>query len=503
MKRRDFLKAAACGLAALGTQGCVSLPRSARRRPNILFCLSDDQTFLHAGAYGCRFVNTPAFDRVAREGVRFTHAFVSAPSCGPSRASVLTGLPFYRLREAAMNHTVWSAGLQTYPDLLAAAGYHVGFTGKGWGPGNWKAAGLKHNPVGVDYNGRKAQDAKVAGANDYLANFEDFLAARPAGAPFCFWYGGQDPHRPYQTGLGRRVGKKLEDAQVPPFLPDAPEVRGDLLDYAAGVERFDDYLGRLLHKLEDIGELDNTLVVVTSDNGMPFPRAKATLYDYGTRMPLAVRWGRQVKAGRLVDDFVSFTDLAPTFLEAAGLDGPPDLPGRSLLPVLRSGKSGQVDAARDAVVMGLERHLPGSRKDGSTYPIRALRTGEHLYVRNYAPDREPLGEAGGPVWPADDPTGGWGDCDGSPTKTYLWSHRAQYPELFNLAFGRRPAEELYDVRQDPCQMHNLAADGRYQDLKRQLSARLEQELSRTADPRAAGQGQFFDDVARRYGGLAL
>ena len=154
------------------------------------------------------------------------------------------------------------------------------------------------------------------------ADIQDFLDKRPEDSPFCFWYVGKDPHRVFKKGIGLQQGKKLSEAELPPFYPDSPEIRGDLLDYAVHTEWFDEHLGRMLKKLEDIGELDNTLVVVTADNGMPFPRAKATCYEFGTHMPLAVRWGEKVKPGRVLDDFVSFTDFAPTFLEAAGLPVP-------------------------------------------------------------------------------------------------------------------------------------------------------------------------------------
>lgn len=499
ISRRDCLQSVGLGIVASMLSGRAGRAARPKTKPNILFCISDDQTFAHVGAYGCKFVNTPAFDRVAREGVLFNNAFVSAPSCCPSRASVLTGLPFYRLNETSMNHTIWSKELQPYPDMLATAGYHTGYTGKGWGPGSWRAAGRSHNPAGPAYNELKNRTpAPKFSPIDYAGNFRAFLDKRPEGAPFCFWYGGIDPHRAYEEGSGVKNGKKLADIVVPAFFLDTPEIRNDIADYALHIDWFDKHLGRMIETLQDIGELENTIIVVTSDNGMPFPRCKATLYDYGTHMPLAIRWGEKVKGGRRVDDFASFIDFAPTFLEAAGLPVPLHMEGKSLMNVLLSDKSGQVDPTRTHVVMGIERHFPGGRKGGDPYPIRALRNHEYLYIRNYAPDRWPVGDPDGPVWPADDPTGGFGDSDGGPTKTYMHGHKSRSTHLFELAFGKRPAEELYDVKDDPYQMNNLAGEPRYARVRKELALLLQQELKRTKDPRALGQGDMLDRIARKY-----
>ena len=520
--RRDFLKMT--GYTALGlacsscSHGQESNPKVADprgdalryKRPNILFCISDDQSYPHAGIYGCKFVKTPAFDRVAKDGVLFHNAFVSAPSCCPSRSSILTGQDFYRLKEASMNHTIWPNNLRTYPDMLAQAGYYVGYTGKGWGPGDWKVSGQatakrsaqtskKHNPAGPEYNEHKMKPpTKHISPIDYARNFQAFLQKRPEGAPFCFWYGGVEPHRLYEQGSALRHGKKLEQAQVPAFMPDSEKVRSDILDYGLAIDWFDQHLGKIIRILEDIGELDNTLIVVTSDNGMPFPRAKATLYDYGTRMPLAVRWANKVKPGRVVEDFVSLVDFAPTFLEAASLPIPSEMTGKSLMKVLTSSESGQVYPSRDYAVFGIERHFPGGRAESTGYPMRAIRTKEYLYIKNYYPDRNPVGDHPGLIWPADDPVGGYGDIDGGPTKTYIWEHCKEYAELFRLTFAKRAAEELYDVRKDPYNLNNLANDQSYADVKNKLAAKLSSRLLETKDPRSVGKGHMLDDIMRRF-----
>jgi uncharacterized sulfatase len=333
---------------------------------------------------------------------------------------------------------------------------------------------------------------------DYAGNFEDFLEDRPENVPFCFWYGAAEPHRVFQEGIGLRKGKQLSDVKLPGFYPESDKIRSDMLDYAVHIEWADTHLGRMLEALERIGELDNTLIVFTGDNGMAFPRCKATCYEWGIHMPLAIRWGDVVKGGRAVDDFVSFTDFAPTFLEAAGIEIPEDMTGKSLMNILRSAESGQIEPERDHVVAGVERHFPGGRKGGWGYPIRAIRTEQHLYIHNYAPDRWPAGDPDGPVWPADDRTGGFGDIDGCPTKDYLAAHKSSLEYYYNLAFGKRPEEELYDVVKDPFQLKNLSEDPAYQEIKAGLRERLEEEMRNTEDPRATGRGDELDQYAIDY-----
>ena len=340
-------------------------------RPNILLAISDDQSWPHAGAYGDNIVRTPAFDRVARDGVLFTHAFTSAPSCTPARAAILTGQDFWRLEEGANLMGTLPKKFAVYPDLLEAEGYFVGFSGKGWAPGNFKAGGRDRNPAGPRYE-----------------SFEEFLASVPEGKPFCFWFGSSDPHRPYAKGTGVKSGKKLEDVVIPAFSPDTPEVRSDILDYYFEIERFDRQVGEMLKLLEKTSQRDNTVVVITSDNGMPFPRAKTNLYDAGTRMPLAVRWPDKVKAGRVIDDFVLLTDLAPTFLETAGVKVPAEMSGNGLARLLRSDQAGHVDPKRDRVFVGRERH-GWNREANIGYPSRAVRTYRYLYIRNFEPKRFP------------------------------------------------------------------------------------------------------------------
>ncbi len=386
-----------------------------------------------------------------------------------------------------------------FTHLLEDAGYHVGFVGKPWAPGDWQAAGLTRHPNGKEYSARLEVNPPTGiNTRDYAANFEDFLKDRPDGAPFMFWFGCTEPHREYDVGIGKRAGLREEDVRVPPYLPDTPEVRNELLDYYFEIAHFDRHVARMLAKLEAIGELDNTIVVVTSDNGMPFSRTKTTLYDGGVRMPTAIRWGRQAVGGRRVDDFIGHIDFAPTFLEAAGIEIPASFTGRSLVALLTADQQGRVDPGRDHIVTGSERHTY-CRPGGDTYPMRAIRTHDYLYIRNFEPDRWPTG---GPQFISSNKAP-HGDIDDGPFKDYMLRPqiRVEFPEAFRLGFGKRPLEELYDVHADPHQIHNLAGSPEHAETQRQLSKRLEAYLRSTADPRLDGKDPWKDYIYRQTEGF--
>jgi N-sulfoglucosamine sulfohydrolase len=458
-------------------------------KPNILFAIADDAS--HFSAYGHQFVRTPHFDRVAHSGLLCSNAFTTNPKCAPSRASILTGRHTWQNRESCLHWNHWPDDLPVYPDLLESAGYHIGYTGKGWAPGDWRRCGRRRNPAGPLYNDRRLAppvDTAIS-ATDYAANFDDFLTARPAGVPFYFWYGGHEPHRKYIPGEGRRAGKRLEDvATIPPYWPQEDLVREDMLDYAYETEWFDEQLGRMLARLEELGELDNTLVVVTSDNGAPFPRVKGQMYDDDFRLPLALMWADRITSGRRIDDILSFTDLSATFLEAAGVDARTRDTfvsagaGRSLFDIFAAEGSGVVTQGRDRAFMGRERHDMGREQDLG-YPVRCVRTPQYLYVRNFAPDR----------WPAGNPETNYTNSDSSPTKTRILELKeAGQDRLWQLAFGRRPAEELYDISLDPHCMRNLVAEGQHEQVRADLWADLEAELIRSGDPRILGHGDIFE-----------
>lgn len=473
------------------------------RRPNILFVISDDQSFPHASAYGSDFVKTPAFDRIAEEGILFMNGFAPSPGCSPSRAAILTGRYPWQNEEAGTHASSFPAKYTVLPDLLEESGYWVGYTGKGWGPGDWEESGRIRNPAGPAF-----QDKKLEPPHDYIreidysGNFRAFLEQRPEGDPFYFWMGTSEPHRPYEKGIGTAAGKNIEDVKVPDYLPDTPEVRSDLLDYSIEIEWFDRHLAEVLVLLEEAGELENTLIVVTSDNGMPFPRAKANVYEDGIHVPLAVRWGERVPGGRVVFDLVSLIDFMPTILEAAGVKQQgTSVTGRSIMDILTSSEEGIVDPSRDAVYSARERHS-SSRWNNLGYPQRALRTHQYLYIRNFAPKRWPAGTPRrieqGELTPMNT---GYHDIDAAPSLDVL-TQNADDP-FFNrylyLSVGKRPAEELYDIKKDPGNICNLALDPDYEELTRSFRNDLINFLEETDDPRVAGNGDIWESYPRLRG----
>jgi len=464
-------------LLVITLPGCRQEPV---QRPNILFAIADDWAWPHAGIYGDPVVQTPAFDRIAREGILFNHAYVTSPSCTPSRNGILTGQYHWRLGPGANLWSTLDESIPVYPLLLEDAGYAIGHYRKSWGPGdlsNWK-----RHPAGKNYD---------------EGGFEAFLDEWSGEQPFCFWLGSWDPHRPYEPGTGAAAGIDPGRIELYECLPDHEVVRADVADYYYEVQRFDTLVAVAIQLLEERGLLENTLVVVTGDNGMPFPRCKANNYDTGVRMPLAIRWGNRIKKpGRVLDDFVSLTDLAPTFLEAGGAEVPGAMTGKSLMPLFRSSADGLADpASRSYVLHGKERHVPGQEENMGGYPVRAIRNHEFLYIRNFEPDRWPSGTPN--YLKAAIPYCWLGDCDNGPTKTYMVEHREEdrmHQKLYDLAFAKRPAEELYDCRNDPGQLINLAGRPEYEAIQKEMAALLMEELQRTGDPRVVGGAELFDQV---------
>lgn len=515
---------------ALAALLCGQLSAAERRRPNILFAFADDMgryASVYAQADGPGTLNdvitTPTFDRVAREGVLFRNAFVTAPSCTPCRSSLLSGQYFWRTGLGAiLQGAVWDAKIPSFPLSLKEAGYHIGKTYKVWSPGtpadapyggqqfSYAKAGSRFNQFSQNVTAMMRQGKSVDAAkqelyDEVLANFEAFLADRKPGQPFCYWFGPTLVHRKWIKGSGKALWGLDPDSlkgKMPKFLPDVPEMREDLVDYFGEIQAFDHAVGLLLKKLEAIGELDRTLVVISGDHGAPgFPHGKCNLYDFGVRVPLAVR-GAGSKGGRVVDDFVNLMDLAPTFLETGGVKPPSVMTGRSVVDVLKSSKSGLVDAQRMWVVTGRERHVAGAREGHMPYPQRALRTRDYLYIVNFRPDRWPMGDpfnlaaASTPSVEAltEDTFVTFPDMDASPAKAWLVSRHndPQWKTHFDYAFAKRPGEELYLLAADPDQLNNVAADPRYAKVRAELRERLMAELSQTGDPRVTGDGKHFE-----------
>ncbi len=502
---------------------------AAEEKPNILFFFADDwgrYASIYAEIEGPGSINdvvkTPNFDRIAREGVLFRNAHVSAPSCTPCRSALLTGQHFWRTNTGSiLRGAVWDATLPSYPPLLEATGYRNGFAHKVWGPGtpsnapftkqhSYSRHGGKFNQFSQNAtkmvaDGKSLDEAKALLIDESRNNFQDFLADQKGDEPWTFWFGPTNVHRKWIKGSGKALWDIDPDSlkgKMPAYLPDVPEVREDLADYFGEIAAWDAGIGALLEELEKAGEKESTLVVISWDHGAPgFPHGKCNLYGFGTNVALSIT-GPCVKGGRVVDDFASLTDLAPTFLEAAGVEVPEVMTGRSLWPVLKSEKSGLVDETRTRVFTGRERHVEIARSDYTPYPQRAIRTAEYVIIVNFRPDRYHMGDpylldsSGSPS--IDDLENETRvtlhDEDAGPTKAWLVGVRdtPEWEKHFDWVYGKRPKYELYDLVKDPDETTNLAEDAAYAEVKADLEKQLMAELTRTGDPRLIDDGKFYE-----------
>lgn len=499
------------------------------KRPNILFAISDDQSWAHTSFAGCKFIKTPTFDRVAKEGVYFNNCLAGSPGCAPSRSSIVTGRYHWQNEQAGQHASSWLKKYVPFIDLLDANGYVTGRTGKGVSPFRyarseadslWRktdAAGIMHSTI--RYEKGSAEDTRTAGGIglfNYFENFKYFLDTVRGDKPFFFWYGANEPHRSFEQDSWKRNNKNLEDVEVEGFFPDHEIVKGDILDYAVEIEWFDLHLQRMLTYLEEIGELENTIVIVTADNGMAFPRAKANGYEYGVHVPFAVRFPKDFPGGRIVDDPVSFADIAPTVLELTGTSTKGMLPisGKSILKTLRSKKQGTVDPDRKYAFAGRERHS-SSRYLNWGYPQRMIRSQGFLLTWNMKPERWPAGApqrivAGttNELWPmyGIDENGihqsAWAftDIDAAPTKSYIIENMNddKVRAFFDLAHAKRPEFEMFNIKDDPFCLNNLIGNTDFTELEKEMKAVLLEELEKSEDPRIVGPDKEIFDSYVRY-----
>lgn len=414
--RRRFLAATATAGAAAGAflasqsaQASQVPAGSSAALPNIVFLISDDHSVPDLGCYGNPHVRTPRLDQLAREGMRFNNAFVASPQCSPNRSAIFTGCTPHTINTSRL-HTPMPPWETTVLDLLRKRGYFTGI--------------FRKHHQGEDF------EKKLDFYGDNKAPFSAFVEKLPAGKPFFLQFGSTDPHRPYAPGA---VTPPHDPAKVtvPPYLPDDPAVRKDLALYYDEIARFDTECGQLLDLLRSRGLLENTLVVVTGDNGLPFPRAKGTLYDPGIQVPMIAWWQGNIAPGGVRDELLSHVDLTPTWLAAAGIDVPAKVQGRSFLPLLR----GEAYEARDAVYSERNWH--------DTYdPMRSVRTANFKLIFNARPE---LGYR--PSW----------DLEDSPTWDAIqrWSRRGGLTQQQSrILESSRAALEFYDLRKDPNEFDN-------------------------------------------------
>jgi len=492
-------------------------------KPNILFFFADDwgryaSIYAEKGTPSLNdVIATPHIDRIGAEGVVFENAFVPVASCGPCRASLATGRYFWNCGTGAFlnrkdsdwkGHNNAFNSLPKFVDVLRDSGnYFVQRSGKTFAfqaskpTAAMKAFGpVEYERYGLYVGAAKTKEERKARHRDIVENSRreiQKILKGPKDQPWFFVYGSINVHRPYVPDSGMKLWGIDPDSlkgRIPRYLPDVEDVRRDFSDYLGEVLALDLKLGVMIEELEKAGELDNTLIMLSGDHGIPgVPRGKTNCYDLGTRVPMLVRWPDKIPAGRRVRDFISVMDVGPTLLEAAGVSDPPKMDGRSFYPQLLSQKSGVVDPERNRVVIGRERHVSHSRPGNIPYPMRAIRTAEFLYIKNFKPERWPMGdpfdaadlanpkalyEMGLSTYPA------YKDLDGSLTKAYLMSKRdAEENDRFKLVMEHRPAEELYRLDGDPDHLKNLAKDPELQSVLEGFRNDVEQVMQETKDPR--------------------
>lgn len=423
-------------------------------RPNVVLIIADDMAWDDCGAYGNRKIRTPHIDRLAREGMRFDRAFVTASSCSPSRSSILTGR-YPHNTGAEELHWPLPPGQVTFVEKLKASGYWTAAAGK-WHLGDAvkdrfdavREANASGFQLGTGTGARmtaQGSGAAQAGCDQWIPVLRD----RPRDRPFFLWLASLDPHRDYQP---RTIPEphRPEDAVVPPYLADIPETREDLALYYDEIARLDDHVGEVLAELERQGIAGNTLVLFFSDNGRPFPRCKTTLYDSGIRTPMLARWPGRIRPGSHCNRLVSTVDIAPTVLRLAGLEPGPSFQGKDASPLF----SDPTAKIRDLIFA--ERNWHDYAAHG-----RAARSERFKYIRNDDNDR--------PLTPP-------ADAVRSPTFRAMRRLRDAgklTPAQRACFVSPRPAEELYDLDSDAHELINLAGDPKFAqalaDMRRSLS----------------------------------
>jgi len=467
VQRTLILIAILFGIIACHKQPPKKPGEAGYQKPNILFIISDDQSWQYTSFAGYPYVKTPNFDKIARQGIYFENAYAAAPSCTASRSSVLTGQYPWRLKSAAVTGGEWPSEIQTYPQILHQHGYRVGYTGKGWGPG-WVNDPEKHPDVkSYFFQVVKKHFWQLSSPHPQATSLAFFLKQKPKDQPFAFWIGIRQPHRPFEKGDLSRFKDAKNRNFIPDFLPDTPRVREDLAAYLEQIEQYDKILGQIMNQLRKYDADKNTIIIITSDNGMPFGRAKTQNYQYGVHVPMAAYWHGITMGGSRVEDMISLYDLAPTFLEAAEIPVPEQMNGKSLLNIFYSNRSGQIENDRTSVLTMTERHSIDARPEALGYPTRALYTKEYSLIKNYFHDR----------WPSGDTY--------VEAESYLLMDQGTWQPLepfFSYATAKRPATELYSLVNDPYQLKNLVNDEQHKEVLETMKNQLEKTLIETGDP---------------------
>jgi len=360
MDRREFIQNS--------TAASLLAQRNSGKPMNFVFLISDDHTAADLGSYGNRAVTSPHLDKLAREGMRFERCFVTSPQCSPNRSSLFTGCTPHTTSTSRL-HVPLPDWEPTIIDSLKQKGYHTGIFRK-----HHQGDGFQKR---LDFYG----DAK--------ASFKSFFDSKPKDKPFWLQVGFTDPHRPYRPGAFNPPHDP-KTVQVPKWLPDWPAVRQDLAHYYDFIARMDAEVGQIMDLLASQGNSNDTMVLFTGDNGMPFPRAKGTLYEAGIHVPMIAWMPGKIAAGSVKREMIGHVDFASTWLNAAGIEQSKKMQGRSFLPLLLN----QPYKARTEVFSERNWH--------DTFdPMRSIRTDRHKFIFNAAPHfpyRPPSDLEGSPTW---------------------------------------------------------------------------------------------------------
>jgi arylsulfatase A-like enzyme len=441
------------------------LSAQARRRPNLVLILSDDHAAEFTGCYGNPVVRTPNLDRFAGEGMRLQRFFCAAPQCVPSRTAFLTGLS-----PVAANMGRFSAALpsriRTLPEYLKPAGYFSGIVGRNFhldGSPNGKVSGPLYRKYGLQTFHRRADFVDVSdGVPRTLAKIAEFFDKRPEGVPYFLWVNFRDPHHPWDDGA-LKPGHEASRLPVPRYLPDLPGVREDLRRYYDEVGRCDQDFPKVLDLLARRAGDDNTFILFLGDNGVPLPHGKGSLYDPGLHVPALARWKGRIQPGAAAPGLVSGEDVTPTFLDAAGVTPPPELTGRSFLPLL----TGQAPKVREHVFAARLTHGNRPFREGTTTHTfdlsRMVRSERYKLIYNCTPQMRYS-----PVDSYNDRS--WVEI----TDAHLWGRlEARFDRAY---FGARPVSELYDLERDPAEMENLAGKPELASVERALTEALQEKM---------------------------
>ena len=475
MDRRSFLKTVGCGL---GTACLGGLPAAAAQRPNFVFLISDDIGWNDYGCYGNPGARTPNIDGLAANGLRFTNTFLAASSCSPSRASLITGRYPHNLGEASELHRPISANLTWFPEELRAAGYHTVLSGKT----HMSKAGTTARDALAQAFDIVDPAPKERGNSGGHANWVKYLQQRPQDKPFFMWYASFDAHRNWDgtaewdaTRFG--PGHTPDSVAVPPFLVDDGATRTDLASYHYEVTRFDHYVGAVVAELERQGVLENTVVMVLSDNGRPFPRAKTRLHDSGMKTGFVMHWSEGIgRSGAVCDSLVSAIDLAPTILELAGLPRLETFQGVSIVPLLESPEQSV-------------RHYAFSEHNWHDYEAhgRSVRHKGYLYILNARPENAWQGPADSVRSPSHrslQKTRDSGELNGAQADVFM---------------APRPREEIYHTPTDAEQLKNLVDDPAHTEMLQHLRQTMAQWQEATGDsvPQDYSKDLFGRETGRR------